>query len=89
LFRRTILLVGFGETGADAAVKKLSNLGYDDDDTSVSIIGFQLDYGHLTDPVLEPTGELDDRTLNLLNTVYQQAADDLRRPQLDESQPGA
>lgn len=81
LFRRTIFLVASDEEGDEAARKKLSNLGYHDDDNATNIAGFQLDYGHLTDPFLSITGELDSGTLDLLGKVYAKAANDLRRPQ--------
>jgi hypothetical protein len=81
LFGRTIFLVAADEEGDEAAHKKLNNLGYHDDDIATNIAGFQLDYGHLTDPFLSTTGEFDSRTLDLLGKVYAEAANDLRRPQ--------
>jgi outer membrane protein OmpA-like peptidoglycan-associated protein len=78
LFSRTIFLVLESDQSEDAAMKRLSNLGYVDDDPTANIVGFQLDYGHLTTPALDPTGELDERTLKLVEQVYSQAADDLR-----------
>ncbi len=78
LFSRTIFLVAENDKSPEAATKKLSNLGYDSDDRTENITGFQLDYGDLTDPDLSPTGELDDRTMELLERVYKQAKDDLR-----------
>ncbi|MGI8992461.1 MAG: peptidoglycan-binding domain-containing protein [Bryobacteraceae bacterium] len=82
LFSRTIFLVASDETGDDTVQKKLSNLGYRDDDSATNIVAFQLDYGHLTDPFLTATGELGDATLDLLEKVYAEAANDLRRTQI-------
>jgi hypothetical protein len=78
LFSRTIFFIAENEARAEAAPKKLHNLGYDSDDEDANIIGFQLDYGHLVNPPLSPTGEFDDRSLELLDKIYQQTADDLR-----------
>jgi len=66
----------------EEARQKLSNLGYSDPDPATNVADFQLDYGHLVDPPLAPTGELDLTTLELLRNVYDQAADDLRRTPL-------
>jgi hypothetical protein len=74
VFSRTIFLVGDDETGPPAASKQLNNLGYDGEDQRQNVLGFQLDYGHLATPPLSPTGELDERTLELLATVYRQSA---------------
>ena len=83
LFSRAIFLVAEGEQGDEAFIKKLSNLGYDEDDKVQNIIGFQLDYGPLVDPFLAVTGELDDRTRKLLDEVYEQSADHLRETKVE------
>jgi hypothetical protein len=62
----------------EEARKKLNNLGYVEPELAANVETFQLNYGHLADPELEPTGELDDATLGLLRQVYDQAADHLR-----------
>jgi hypothetical protein len=89
-FRRTIFLIDVDGTDveaaegdgteSDTAMKILSNLGYHDEDSQRNIVGFQLDYGHLRDPYLIASGELDDETIGLLKEVYQDAANNLRRP---------
>jgi hypothetical protein len=79
LFNRNIFVIADNDRSEQAAVKKLSNLGYDDSDANENAIGFQLDYGHLADPPLAVTGELDQRSKDLLERVYQQTADDLRQ----------
>jgi len=79
LFTRTIFLVADSEPSAQAAQKKLHNLGYDDADLKASVTGFQLDFGHLVAPPLDASGELDDPTLKLLDRLYQQSLEDLRQ----------
>jgi hypothetical protein len=64
--------------GSDAR-KKLNNLGYCDPDQKINVEDFQRDYGDLATPKIYPTGELDDETLELLDSVYQQCADNLRQ----------
>jgi hypothetical protein len=81
-----VFLIAESEQGDEVALKKLSNLGYDDEDKTQNIIGFQLDYGTLVDPVLAVTGELDGRTNDLLEAVYQQSADNLRHSKLENGQ---
>jgi peptidoglycan hydrolase-like protein with peptidoglycan-binding domain len=83
MFTRNVFLTASGRSEADddaqqTASKKLNNLGYDSADTTAAVLAFQLDYGHLTEPQLTPTGELDDATLEVLDRVYQRAGDDLR-----------
>lgn len=86
LFKRTMFLISPDEPREEAAIKKLSNLGYDSDDKIQNITGFQLDYGPLVNPFLDITGELDDPTLNLLERIYQQSARDLRQTNTSEGQ---
>ena len=78
LFDRKIFLVSKEDLNPELARQKLNNLGYHEDDDSANVLGFQLDFGHLADPSLEPSGVLDDGTLSLLNEVYQQSKDNLR-----------
>lgn len=63
----------------EEARKKLANLGFIDDDLAVNTQDFQREFGHLSDPALAPTGQLDDRTMEVLRDVYKQTADDLRK----------
>jgi hypothetical protein len=64
------------------AAQKLHNLGYPkEDELRANVTAFQRDYGHLADPALEPSGELDDPTLNLIRDVYRSCEDDLRNTQ--------
>jgi hypothetical protein len=79
LFDRSIFVIADNDRTKQAAVKKLSNLGYDGSDASENVIGFQLDYGHLADPPLAVTGTLDKQSADLLERIYQQTADDLRQ----------
>jgi hypothetical protein len=67
-----------GEDEAEAR-QRLHNLGYsEEDELSVSVAGFQQDYGHLSSPPLEVTGVLDEQTKKLLRDVYNECAPDLR-----------
>jgi hypothetical protein len=63
---------------AEDSKRKLNNLGYIVPDPAENIRSFQRDYGHLTNPPLDITGDIDDRTMKVLREVYQQSADDLR-----------
>jgi hypothetical protein len=78
LFSRKIFIIPDDDTSDDATLKKLSNLGYEDDGQNQNILGFQFDYGHLVQPALDPTGSMDARTADLIQTVYAKAADKLR-----------
>jgi hypothetical protein len=78
LFSRTIFLVADSEPSAQAAKKKLHNLGYESSDAKTNVTAFQLDFGHLIDPPLDPSGDLDGPTLKLLDQLYQQSLEDLR-----------
>ena len=69
---------GDDATRAEEARQKLNNLGYDTEDLSDKITAFQLDYGHLKQPPLAPTGELDSVTLDLLREVYDRSENDLK-----------
>lgn len=89
LFSKTIFLISADEPRDQAGVKKLSNLGYDSDDQSRNVLGFQLDYGPLADPFLAQTGELDEPTLNLLDNIYEQSATDLRETKVGTAASGA
>jgi hypothetical protein len=81
IFNQTIFLVASDDTQSiETAHKKLSNLGYRHEENEKNIVAFQFDYGHLRDPYVTPSGELDDGTMNLLEEVYGRAANDLRRP---------
>ena len=81
LFQKNIFLIAPDEAADQAVIKKLSNLGYDSDDQTRNVLGFQLDYGSLVDPFLDQSGELDDRTRDLIDDVYEQSASDLRKTQ--------
>jgi hypothetical protein len=84
LFVRTIFVVADNDHSPGVAEKKLSNLGYNDSNSTDNIIGFQLDFGHLADPHLAPTGDLDAQTLALLDTLHRQCADRLRDTQVEK-----
>lgn len=58
--------------------RKLNNLGYNRPDPAENVRSFQREYGHLTSPPLDITGNIDNPTLNLIREVYEQSADDLR-----------
>ena len=77
-FNRKIFVIPDDDVSEEAAHRKLNNLGYDDPDRSQNVIGFQFDYGHMVDPDLDPTGQLDQRTAALIHRIYGQAADELR-----------
>jgi hypothetical protein len=77
LFSRTIFVIAADDRSDDAAVKRLHNLGFDGEDAEENVVGFQLDYGHLEEPPLEITGQLDAPTRRLLERVYLQSADRL------------
>ncbi len=78
LFSRKIFIVPDDDRSGEAALRKLHNLGYADADGAENVLGFQLDYGDLVEPALDPTGEMDERTTLLIHRVYEQAADELR-----------
>jgi hypothetical protein len=63
---------------AEESKRKLNNLGYNRPDLAENVRSFQRDYGHLTSPPLDITGDIDDRTTKVLSEVYRQSADDLR-----------
>jgi hypothetical protein len=61
------------------ARQRLHNLGYpEEEDLSLSVAGFQEDYGHLATPPLEVNGVLDEATKKHLRDVYRECAADLR-----------
>jgi hypothetical protein len=78
LFSRKIFIVPDDDASEEATLKKLSNIGYEGDDKAENILGFQLDYGHLAKPPLDPTGKMDGRTSELIQRIYEEAADELR-----------
>jgi hypothetical protein len=82
LFSRKIFIVPEDDRSEEAALKKLNNLCYEGKDRAENILGFQLDYGHIAEPPLDPTGEMDGRTAALIHRVYEQAADELRNTAL-------
>jgi OmpA family len=84
LFVRTIFVIADNDHSPGVAEKKLSNLGYKDSSSTDNIIGFQLDFGHLADPPLAPTGDLDAQTVALLDTLHRQCADRLRDTQVEK-----
>jgi hypothetical protein len=63
---------------AEEGKRKLNNLGYNRPELAENVRSFQRDYGHLTSPPLDITGDIDDRTMKVLREVYEQSADDLR-----------
>jgi hypothetical protein len=63
---------------AEEAKRKLNNLGYNKPDLADNVRSFQLDYGQLTNPRLEITGVIDDRTMKTLREVYERSADDIK-----------
>jgi hypothetical protein len=63
---------------AEEARQKLNNLGYGGEDLEDMIMAFQLDYGHMKEPFLKTTGQLDSATLELLREIYDGSQDDLR-----------
>lgn len=77
-FRRTIFLVPDSDHSADATRKRLKNLGFVGFHDEENNAAFQLDYGLLVDPPLEVTGQLDNRTRELVDQVHRQSADDLQ-----------
>jgi hypothetical protein len=79
IFSRQMFLDSDSQEQHDEAVQKLHNLGYPDDDDFLSnVSSFQRDYGALASPPLDISGQLDDRTLQLLRDVYRSSDDDLR-----------
>ena len=73
-----------GGSPEEEAEKKLHNLGYCDEVMTVNISSFQRDYGHLHEPPLTETGEMDDATLEVLREVYRQCADDLKETNVSQ-----
>ncbi len=64
---------------AEESRRKLNNLGYNGASLAENVRSFQRDYGHLPNPPLAITGNVDDATFRLLRDVYEKSADDLRR----------
>jgi len=68
----------------EEAAQKLNNLGYPaEENLSENVASFQEDYGHLAEPPLEVTGQLDDRTKKLLIDVYRECEPDLMNTKVD------
>ena len=78
VFSRTIFVIPDADRTREATMRRLNNLGYDGPDSIDNIVGFQLDFGSLVDPPLKVTGELDDRTSELVERMHRQSTDRLR-----------
>ncbi|MEW5979676.1 MAG: hypothetical protein AB1898_28085 [Acidobacteriota bacterium] len=87
VFHLEMFLTHDNLTKEDEARQKLHNLGYSRTEALASnVAAFQTDHGHLANPPLEANGQLDDKTMDLIRSVYRSCEDDLRNnPPKDSS----